>query len=239
MKTGWRGFLRQASESRLGEVFMFREMMKGYTIVEYRWVFLAKAAAFGLALVTGLAVVYIVTGSDISASADKTVQQVATKQVKVVQSASELRSEAIRSAVLNWMRKNSDMPDSTLSSIYDAAVKSGNADLILAVCAVESGFNPTARSDKGAMGLMGIMPKVWLNKLKSRGIVKGRRDLYGVAKNIASGAYVLGAYVDRTGNVEKALSGYAGGDPLYARKVLHELGEIYLVRQSALGGQST
>lgn len=221
---------------------MLRDMMKGHTIVEYKWVVLARITALGFVLVTGLGLVYSVTIEGKPASADKTVpvsQNMAELRNVTIRPAGWKRNKAIKTAVLKWMRKNSDMPDKMLSRIYDSALKSGNPDLVLAVCVVESNFNPTARSDKGALGLMGVMPSVWLKELKAKGIVKKRRDLYKVGRNIASGSYVLGRYVERTGNIEDALTGYVGGDPSYARKVLHELGEIYLVRRSALKDKVT
>lgn len=215
-------------------------MMKGHTIVEYRWIVLAKIGAFGLLLAGGLLLTYMVAieGMPASASAGKTVPQTGIKAAPVVRSATEIRNAEVKAAIVKWMRAKSDMPDEMLSKIYDAAVSRGNADLILAVCVVESNFNPTARSDKGALGLMGIMPQVWLDELRSKGIVAGRRDLYGIAKNIASGAYVLRSYMGITANVQEALTGYVGGDPSYARKVLDELGEIYLVRWSVTKGRA-
>lgn len=214
-----------------------REMMEGYSIVEYKWIILGRIAALGLTLMTGFVLVYMVTIPGRPASADKVVPvRHGTAQLRSapVKSAAAKRDEAIKSAVLKWMRENSDMPDEMLSKIYDAARNSGNTDLVLAVCAVESNFNPMARSDKGAIGLMGVMPKVWLSELKAGGIVKRRRDLYTIGKNIASGAYVLDTYVRRTNDIEEALTRYVGGDPAYPQKVFHELGEIYMARRSAL-----
>jgi soluble lytic murein transglycosylase-like protein len=144
-------------------------------------------------------------------------------------------NKAAKPAILQWMRNKSEMPEQILSNIYDAAVKSSNPDLIIAVCLVESSFNPNAKSSKGAMGLMGIVPKVWLDELKKQGIVKERRDLYMIPHNIASGAYVLGKYLSTTNNLEKALLQYVGGDPYYPGKVMQALGEIYLARTDRTG----
>lgn len=222
---------------------MLKEMMNGHAIVEYKWIVLARIIALGAVLLAGFVLVYEITIPGVPADAVSRVPvspsvSVLKKNTPVL-TAARKRNDAIRSSVLKWMRENSDMPDEMLARIYDAAVKSGNADLVLAVCVVESNFNPTARSDKGALGLMGVMPNVWLDELKERGLVKKRRDLYKIPENIAAGAYVLGKYVERTGNVEAALTGYVGGDPSYAQKVLHELGEIYLVRKSAVRGLVT
>lgn len=54
--------------------------------------------------------------------------------------------------------KEGNMPEQVLSDIYDEAVKYAYSDLILAICAVESNFNPVAKSQKGAIDLMGILP---------------------------------------------------------------------------------
>lgn len=218
-----------------------REMMGGHAIIQYKWVVMARIATLCLVLTAGFTLVYEVTLPGEPAAADKiapVVPGVAAVRKEAAASAVLRRNSAIKNAVLKWMRKNSDMPDDVLSRIYDSALRSGDADLVLAVCAVESSFNPTARSDKGAIGLMGIMPGVWLRELKKRGVISKRRDLYKIPDNIASGAYVLERYIVRTGNIGDALTGYAGGDPSYAQKVLHEMGEIYLVRRAALSGRS-
>lgn len=142
------------------------------------------------------------------------------------------RAEAINPVVLKWMKNNSGMPEQVLSDIYRAAVNNVNADLILAICVVESNFNPNVKSEKGAIGLMGILPRAWLDELKAEGIVQEKEDLYQISANIASGAYVLQKYLSRTRTLEKALNGYVGGDPEYVRKVLKALGELYLVKWS-------
>ncbi|MDA8432455.1 MAG: transglycosylase SLT domain-containing protein [Nitrospiraceae bacterium] len=124
------------------------------------------------------------------------------------------------------------MPEQVLERIYSAAMDNVNADLVLAICLVESNFNPHVESEKGAMGLMGIMPTVWLEELKAHGIVRERDDLLTISSNIKSGGYVLGRYLARTNNLREALSLYAGGDPAYAVRVLRMLGEITQVRRS-------
>jgi soluble lytic murein transglycosylase-like protein len=95
---------------------------------------------------------------------------------------------------------------------------------------VESNFNPNAKSRKGAIGLMGILPSVWLNDLKENGIIHSKRDLYLMSKNIASGVHILKKYLLRSNNLTKALVDYVGGDPNYVNKVLKAMGEIYLAK---------
>jgi soluble lytic murein transglycosylase-like protein len=146
------------------------------------------------------------------------------------------KTERVKPAVVEWMRHKSEMPDQVLSSIYDAAEKNINTELILAICMVESNFNPGLKSSKGAVGLMGIMPAVWLEELKVRGIVQERRDLFLIRNNIDSGIYVFEKYLARTGNLEKALFDYVGGDSDYVKKVLQALGEIYLIKMAKAHG---
>lgn len=200
---------------------MVKDMMKGYMLVKYQWVLLGKLLASCLFVIIGLALVYVLTGPEKPVNA--------AYSLSVSHDAGDL-NKAAKPVLLQWMRDNSEMPELILSNIYDAAVKSKNPDLIIAVCLVESRFNPSAKSSKGAIGLMGIVPRIWLEELKAEGIVKDRRDLYIIQHNIASGAYVLAKYLAKTNNLEKALLHYVGGDPDYPGKVLQALGEIYLAR---------
>ncbi len=140
--------------------------------------------------------------------------------------------ETAKQAVLQWMKENSGMPEHVLSKIYSVAVSSVNPDLVLAVCLVESNFNPHVESEKGAIGLMGIMPDVWMEELKAHGIVKGEEDLFTISNNINAGVYVLGRYLARTNNLREALSRYAGRDPEYAARVLRMIGEVSRARRS-------
>jgi soluble lytic murein transglycosylase-like protein len=141
-------------------------------------------------------------------------------------------AEEVNPVILLWMRNNSGMPEQVLSDIYRAAANNINSDLILAICVVESNFNPNVKSEKGAIGLMGILPAAWLDELKAQGIVQEKEDLYQISNNIASGAYVLQKYLSKTKTLEKALIAYVGGDPDYVRKVMKALGELYLAKWS-------
>ncbi len=138
--------------------------------------------------------------------------------------------ETARQKILDWMSKNSSMPAHLLEEIYDAAALvgniSGNRDLLLAICLVESNFNPEAESDKGAIGLMGIMPGVWVNELKDQGIISEKGDLYRISENIAAGAHVLRKYLGETNDLRQALVRYVGGASWYANKVFQAHGQL-------------
>lgn len=93
--------------------------------------------------------------------------------------------------------------------------------LIVAVAAVESGFNPLAESANGAQGLMQVMPRIHADKLTA----DAREDaMFEPETNLRIGSRVLKDVIRRHASLELALQAYAGAlnDPTagYARKVL-------------------
>jgi soluble lytic murein transglycosylase-like protein len=131
--------------------------------------------------------------------------------------------------VTNWLSKRyrvaGDATNMLVSATYHTA-KEVKIDplLVLAVMAIESGFNPFAESPMGAQGLMQVMSKVHHDKFQSLGGVKAA--LNPVA-NIKVGATILKEYVHRGGSLESGLKMYVGAaafdtDAGYGYKVLAE-----------------
>ena len=106
--------------------------------------------------------------------------------------------------------------------------------LVKAVVHAESGFNPTAKSNKGAMGLMQLMPGTAQRF--------GVKNAFHAEKNLAGGSKYLSFLLQRyNGNEQLALAAYNAGegavDPLmmvppytetqlYVKRVL-KLRELY------------
>lgn len=79
-----------------------------------------------------------------------------------------------------------------------------NPMLVRALIQVESNYKARARSHKGAMGLMQLMPAVAREH--------NLRNPYDPRANIAAGVKHLKALIDRWGNVPKALAAYNAGE---------------------------
>jgi hypothetical protein len=98
------------------------------------------------------------------------------------------------------------LPTSLLNLIGDVAREYAlEAALLKALIAVESNFDPNARSHKGAMGLMQLMPET-----ARRFNV---RDAFVVAENVRGGAAYLRWLLDYfAGDVALALAAYNAGE---------------------------
>lgn len=96
--------------------------------------------------------------------------------------------------------------------------------LILAIMAIESGFNPFAQSSVGAQGLMQVMTRVHDDKYEGFG---GNHAAFDPVTNLRVGVQVLKECIARAGSLEGGLKFYVGAANLtddggYAAKVLAE-----------------
>jgi soluble lytic murein transglycosylase-like protein len=133
-------------------------------------------------------------------------------------------------AALNSVARRYRVSPEALKPIFSLAQLVGSERhidplLIVAVIAVESGFNPFAESVKGAQGLMQVMPRLHLDKLPDGADSAGQSPLLDPAINIRVGVHVLEEAIRRNGGLEAGLLSYAGAtdpDSMYASRVLAE-----------------
>jgi soluble lytic murein transglycosylase-like protein len=84
--------------------------------------------------------------------------------------------------------------------------------LVLAVIAVESRFDPYAVSQKGALGLMQVLPSTGAPVARRLGIPwRGPQTLFDPSANVQIGVAYLRELVDRYANVRAALAAYNWG----------------------------
>ncbi len=97
--------------------------------------------------------------------------------------------------------------------------------LILAVTAVESGFNPFAESNKGAQGLMQVRTSVHTDKYQLFG---GHQAALDPDANMRVGSLILRQYIAKGGSLDAGLRLYVGASSIftddggYGQKVLAE-----------------
>jgi hypothetical protein len=100
--------------------------------------------------------------------------------------------------------------------------------LVVAIMAVESGYNPIAQSWAGAKGLMQIIPKYHLEKFTEFG---GEKAVFDPRVNILVGARIVREYLLwASGDLFTALQTYAGAladrDSIYTHRVLNEKDQL-------------
>jgi Transglycosylase SLT domain len=128
-----------------------------------------------------------------------------------------------------WLSKKYRVAPEPLSALVSEAYDVGPSNqieptLILAVMAVESGFNPFAQSNVGAQGLMQVMTKVHEQKYQGFG---GSLAAFDPVANVRVGVNVLKECISRGGSLEGGLKLYVGAGNLkddqgYASKVMAE-----------------
>jgi soluble lytic murein transglycosylase-like protein len=146
-----------------------------------------------------------------------------------------------QAAVAYWLSKKYRVAPEPLSALVAEAYEIGqrtriDPTLLLAVMAVESGFNPFAQSPVGAQGLMQVMTGVHSEKYESFG---GKLAAFDPVTNLRVGAKVLQECIQRAGSVQAGLKFYVGAallaeDGGYADKVMAE----HLRLQSVAAGRA-
>ncbi len=138
-----------------------------------------------------------------------------------------------QAAVAYWLSKKYNVAPEPVSALVAEAFETGSRakldpTLILAIMAIESGFNPFAQSAVGAQGLMQVMTKIHSDKYEGFG---GKLAAFDPISNLRVGVKVLQECVSRAGSVEGGLKLYVGAgnmedDGGYTAKVLAEHGRL-------------
>ena len=134
-----------------------------------------------------------------------------------------------QASVAYWLSKKYRVAPEPLSALVAEAYALGqktklDPTLILAIMAIESGFNPFAQSAMGAQGLMQVMTKIHGDKYDNFG---GTLAAFDPLTNLRVGVKVLQECIARAGSLEAGLRYYVGAanlddDSGYAGKVLAE-----------------
>lgn len=144
-----------------------------------------------------------------------------------------------QASVALWLSKKYHVAPEPISAIVSEAFEVGSRvrldpALILAVMAVESGFNPFAQSHVGAQGLMQVMTRVHKDKYQNFG---GEFAAFDPLANLQVGVKVLLDCIRAAGSIEGGLKYYVGAanvedDNGYTAKVMAEYTRL---QQVALG----
>ena len=127
------------------------------------------------------------------------------------------------------------IPESIVKDIVDAAYKTDNPLLLLALITEESHFDIFAKSRQGAVGCAQIVPRVWEKELRKAGLLKGYRDYFDPQKSVLMADYIISRLIKKHGDVKKALMSYQCGNRhkgrrcrRYAEAVLARYGEYVI-----------
>lgn len=133
-----------------------------------------------------------------------------------------------QSKVTHWLSRKYKIAPLALDKLVAEAWQLGQLSqlpptLILAVMAMESGFNPFAKGTQGAIGLMQIDPQTHESTLRSFGGVLAAFD---PLTNLRIGVRLLQAHIQETGSIEEGLR-------LYGRASGHSQEQTFVDRVMA------
>ncbi len=148
--------------------------------------------------------------------------------------------------VTRWLSRKYRVAPQPLASLVAEAWQVGQwsqlpPTLILAVMAVESGFNPFAKGTQGATGLMQIEPSAHEDALSQFG---GKLAAFDPLTNLRLGARQLQASIQQGGSLEEGLRQYglASGqtnESAYVERVMAEHRQLERIAQTEATTAST
>ncbi len=138
-----------------------------------------------------------------------------------------------KKAIVSYIKTNfKKMPIEVVQSIadnlIDISVRNNIPyELIMGMVEVESNFNPSAVSSKGARGLLQVMPSIWKDTLG----LEDEYDLHQIKTGLEHGVKILTIILnEQKGNMPKALYHYVGKNEAYVNNVYKAMGEFMLHR---------
>lgn len=141
------------------------------------------------------------------------------------------QAQALRSYIARKYRIASNVAGAIIGTVFTVGREKGlDPQLLLAVIAIESRYNPYAESHAGAQGLMQVMTKVHEEKFAAFG--EGPMAAVHPLANIQVGTQILADCLERRGSLDGALACYVGAtgpsDGGYGKKVKAEWHRIAL-----------
>lgn len=150
----------------------------------------------------------------------------------------QAQAQALRSYLARKYKIANSVAGALVRIVFTVGpAKDLDPQLLLAVIAIESRYNPFAESSVGAQGLMQIMTRVHQDKLQNTG--GGAASVFNPAVNIEVGAQILSDCIRRRGSLTGGLACYVGAtgpsDGGYGARVLAEQRRIALASGIAPG----
>ncbi len=136
------------------------------------------------------------------------------EQVRLQKSYDKKIKERIRKVILGYQRRMDSQHFEEIPGMILAESKAYGYDpmFLTALIITESSFNNKARSHRGAMGLMQILPTTGVALASEKAMEwKGSPTLYNPEVNIALGTYYLSKLENRFGDMNLALEAYNHG----------------------------
>lgn len=181
-------------------------------------------AAHGVLVLSALATILLLSGQYMRAQAASAEEAAVTVAEAVVDEEPQLSEEMQR--VRDWVASRYRVsPEALEPAFVEAELSAREAELdpllIVAMMAVESSFNPQAKSHAGALGLMQVIPRWHMDKI---GPDNDHTALFDPRINVQVGTLVLVEGLQRYGSLEAALQYYNGSrhDPemRYTKRVM-------------------
>jgi soluble lytic murein transglycosylase-like protein len=147
-----------------------------------------------------------------------------------IQGVTQSQLHALRSYLARKYRIANSVAGALIRTAFEVGREQKlDPQLLLAVIAIESRYNPFVESAVGAQGLMQVMTRVHREKLRPSG---GSAAAFDPVVNIRVGAQILADCVRRRGGIEGGLACYVGAtgpsDGGYGARVLAERRRIAL-----------